>query len=239
MAPRMGLVMESFPQNFRALVVGGSGAIGAAFVSRLQSNPRCAGVVSLHRQSLPLINFDKEETIAAAAEALAGNTSFDLIINAAGLLHSPNFMPEKRISDLNYDQMLETFRINAFAPALILRHFWKLLGSERAVIAVLSAKVGSIEDNHLGGWYSYRASKAALNMFLKTASIEIKRTKPNAIVVALHPGTVTSRLSEPFQGAKVGRSPNDAAIDMLNIIDKLLPSDTGQFYAYNGERLPW
>ena len=231
--------MRSFPENFRALIIGASGAIGAAFMSRLQANPKCAAVVGLHRQSLPLIDFDREETIAAAAETLSRHAPFDLIINAAGLLHSPDFMPEKRFSDLNYAQMLATFRVNAFGPALVFRHFWKLLGDDRAVFAVLSAKVGSIADNRLGGWYSYRASKAALNMFLKTASIEIKRTKPSAVLAALHPGTVTSRLSRPFHGAEVGRTPHDAAADMLDVIDSLTPPCTGQFYSYTGARLPW
>ena len=231
--------MKSFPQDFRALVIGASGAIGAAFVARLQANPKCAAVVGLHRQSLPLIDFEREETIAAAAEALSREAPFDLIINAAGLLHSHRFMPEKRFSDLNYAQMLETFRVNAFGPALIFSHFWKLIGDDRAVIAFLSAKVGSIADNRSGGWYSYRASKAALNMFIKTASIEIKRTKPNAVLAALHPGTVTSRLSKPFRGAELGRAPNDAAADMLDVIDSLTPPCSGQFYSYSGETLPW
>jgi len=121
----------------------------------------------------------------------------------------------------------------------VLRHFAKLLDTERGVMAVVSAKVGSIEDNRLGGWYSYRASKAALNMFLKTAAIEVKRTNPNALLVALHPGTVNSPLSQPFRGAKIGRSAVDAANDMLNVIDGLTAAETGRFYAYNGEQLPW
>ena len=231
--------MSSFPQNFRALVIGASGAIGAAFVGRLQAHPKCAAAVGLHRQSLPPLDFDKEETIAAAAATLSREAPFDLIINAAGLLHSQRFMPEKRFADLNYAQMLETFRVNAFGPALILSHFSKLIGDDRAVIAVLSAKVGSIADNRLGGWYSYRASKAALNMFVKTAAIELRRTKPNAILLALHPGTVASRLSQPFRGTEIGRTPHDAVADMLGVIDSVTPACSGQFFSYSGERLPW
>jgi len=231
--------MRSFPQDFRALVIGASGAIGAAFVGRLQANPNCAAVVGLHRQSLPPLDFDQEESIAAAAAALSREAPFDLIINAAGLLHSQRFMPEKKFADLNYAQMLETFRVNAFGPALILSHFSKLLSGDRAVIAVLSAKVGSIADNRLGGWYSYRASKAALNMFVKTAAIELRRTRPNAIVLALHPGTVASRLSQPFRGAEIGRAPRDAVADMLGVIDSATPACSGQFFSYSGERLPW
>ena len=231
--------MNSFPQGFRALVIGASGAIGAAFVRVLSANARCATVEALHRHSLPCIDFAREGSIAEAAAALAGRAPFHLIINAAGVLHSPQFMPEKKLDDLHYAQMFETFQVNAFGPAMVFRHFAKLLDAERAVMAVVSAKVGSIEDNRLGGWYSYRASKAALNMFLKTAAIEVKRTNPNALLVALHPGTVNSPLSQPFRSAQIGRSADDAAKDMLNAIDGLTAAETGRLYAYNGEELPW
>ncbi len=239
LAAGVDAALKSFPRGFRALVIGASGAIGAAFVRALQADPACAGVTGLHRGSELPIDFDREETVAAAAEALSRQPPFNLIINAAGVLHTPDFMPEKRFADLNTAQMLETFRVNTFGPALVLGHFTKLLASERAVLAVLSAKVGSIGDNRLGGWYSYRASKAALNMFLKTASVEAARTRPDAVLVALHPGTVDSRLSAPFRGAEIGRSPDDAAADLLGVIDSLKPADTGQFISYSGERLPW
>ena len=108
-----------------------------------------------------------------------------------------------------------------------------------SVLATLSAKVGSIEDNRLGGWYSYRASKAALNMLIKTASIEFARTKPNTALMALHPGTVNSRLSKPFKGEQIGRPPLDAANDMLNALLSLSKEDSGSFITYSGERLPW
>jgi len=235
----MGLTMNSFHPDFRALVIGASGAIGAAFVRVLSANARCVSVEVLHRNSQPCIDFAREGSIAEAAAALVGKAPFHLIINAAGVLHSPHFMPEKKLGDLHYAQMLETFQVNAFGPAMVIRHFAKLLDAERGVMAVVSAKVGSIEDNRLGGWYSYRASKAALNMLLKTAAIEVKRTNPNALLVALHPGTVSSPLSQPFRGAEIGRSADDAANDMLNVIDGLTAAETGRFYAYNGEELPW
>ncbi len=231
--------MNSLPANFRAIVIGASGAIGSAFVRVLSANARCASVDALHRQSQPGIDFAHEGSIAEAAAALAGRAPFHLIINAAGVLHTPHFMPEKKLADLHYAQMLETFQVNAFGPAMVIRHFAKLLDPERGVVAVVSAKVGSIEDNRLGGWYSYRASKAALNMFVKTAAIEVKRTNPNALLVALHPGTVNSPLSQPFRGAQSGRSADDAAKDMLTVIDGLTEAETGRFYAYNGEELPW
>lgn len=231
--------MTHLPAQFRALVIGASGAIGAAFVAQLEADPQCAGVTALHRQSLPAIDFDDEATIAAAAAALAQQAPFHLIINAAGTLHAPDFMPEKKLGDLNYAQMEQTFRTNAFGPALVLRHFSALLAREGSVMASLSAKVGSIEDNRLGGWYSYRASKAALNMFIKTAAIELKRTKPHAIVIALHPGTVSSKLSAPFRGAEIGRAADVAAAEMLAMIAQLTPDASGSFLSYSGEVLPW
>ena len=148
---------------------------------------------------------------------LGGSGKFHLIINAAGLLHNAEFMPEKKLADLSYAQLEATFRANTFGPALVLRHFSPLLDGQRGVLAVLSAKVGSIEDNRLGGWYSYRASKAALNMLLKTAAIEVRRSKPNAVLVSLHPGTVNTGLSKPFKGDQIGRAAMDAARDMLGV----------------------
>ena len=231
--------LDSFPHGFRALVIGATGAIGSAFVSQLKAHPKCGVVEALHRHSQPAIDFNQEASIASAAASLAGQGPFHLIINAAGVLHSLQFMPEKKLASLGYEQMMQTFRVNTFGPAMVLNHFSGLLDADRGVMAVLSAKVGSIEDNRLGGWYSYRASKAALNMFLKTAAIEIKRTRPNAVLVALHPGTVTSGLSKPFGGADIGQTPDAATGKMLNVIDQLTPEDSGRFYAYNGERLPW
>ena len=231
--------MQSFPTGFRALVIGASGSIGAAFHTLLLQEPRCAQVVGLHRQSQPPIDFDDEASIAAAAVQLAPSGKFHLIIAATGVLHTGQFSPEKRLADLSYTQMEQTFRTNTLGPAMVLRHFAPWLHAQRSVLAVLSAKVGSIEDNRLGGWYSYRASKAALNMLLKTAAIEVKRSNPNAVLVALHPGTVSSHLSKPFRGEEIGRSPIDAASDMLGVIDGLAVGDTGRFMAYNGQALPW
>ena len=231
--------MNTFPDGFRALIIGASGGIGAAFVDALTQNPRCGQVLGLHRHSDPAIDFDDEASVAAAAAELARQPKFHLIINATGVLHSPDAMPEKKLSDLNYAQLMDTFRINTFGPAMVLRHFTPLLDPERSAMALISAKVGSIEDNRLGGWYSYRASKAALNMLIKTAAIEVKRSKPQAVLVSLHPGTVNSKLSQPFRGAEIGRPAADAAQDMLRVINQLKPADTGSFYAYDGKPLPW
>ncbi|MEJ7687422.1 MAG: SDR family NAD(P)-dependent oxidoreductase [Variovorax sp.] len=231
--------MQSFPEGFRALVLGATGAIGAALVKQLQAEPRCAGVVGLGRHSTPAIDFDDEDSIGAAAAALQPQGPFHLIVNAAGMLHSPRFLPEKRLAQVGYAQLMETFRINTFGPALVLAQFAPLLDTQRCVLAMVSAKVGSIEDNRMGGWYSYRASKAALNMLVKCAAIELRRSNPRAVLAALHPGTVRSKLSAPFRGAEIGRSPHDAAADLLRVLDGLTPDDTGGFFAYTGDRLPW
>ncbi|MBA3057165.1 MAG: SDR family NAD(P)-dependent oxidoreductase [Gammaproteobacteria bacterium] len=238
-APAQAPDLTSFPSGFRALVIGASGSIGQAMVQHLANEPRCAAVLGLHRSSSPRIDFDDEASIASAAKAVQAGGKFHLIINAAGLLHSSAFMPEKKLGDLNYTQLEATFRTNTFGPALVLRHFAPLLAAERGVLALLSAKVGSIEDNRLGGWYSYRASKAALNMLLKTAAIEVKRSNPQAVLVSLHPGTVNTGLSKPFKGEQIGRAAPDAAADMLNALAQLTPADTGSFFSYTGERLHW
>ena len=231
--------MDSLPDQFHALVIGASGTIGAAFVDLLSASPRCASVRGLHRRSQPRLDFADETSVAEAAQSLANGPRFHLIINAAGVLHTDQFMPERRLADLTTLQMQATFEANTFGPALLLRHFVPLLDRERAIMAMLSAKVGSIGDNRLGGWYSYRASKAALNMLVKTAAIEVARTQQHCVLVALHPGTVNSRLSKPFRGESIGRAAHDAATDMLGVLDALTPADSGAFKSYNGEHLPW
>lgn len=232
-------MMDSLPDQFHALVIGASGTIGAAFVDLLGDSPQCACVTGLHRHAAVAIDFSDEASIAGAAAQLAAGPRYHLIINAAGLLHNAQFMPEKRLADLNYAQMEATFRANTFGPAMVMRHFAPLLDGERAIMAMLSAKVGSIADNRLGGWYSYRASKAALNMIVKTAAIEVARSQKNTVLVALHPGTVSSRLSRPFRGEAIGRPAHDAAADMLRVLDGLTPGDSGSFKSYNGADLPW
>lgn len=232
-------MMDSLPDQFHALVTGASGTLGAAFVDALRASPRCASVQGLHRHSSPRLDFGDENSVAEAARQLAAGPRLHLIINAAGVLHTQDFMPEKRLADLSMAQMQATFEANTFGPALLLRHFVPLMDSERAVLAMLSAKVGSIGDNRLGGWYSYRASKAALNMMVKTAAIEVARNRKGSVLVALHPGTVSSPLSRPFRGETIGRPAHDAAADMLRVLDALTPEQSGSFRSYNAEQLPW
>ena len=196
-------------------------------------------MTGLSRKSEPSLDFDDESSVQAAANVFAREQPFHLIVNATGILHTPDFMPEKRLDQITYAQLNTTFRINTFGPALVLAKFAPLLDRQRGVMAVLSAKVGSIEDNRLGGWASYRASKAALNMILKTAAIEVRRSNPQAVLLALHPGTVDSALSGPFRGATIGRPANDVALDLLQVLDNARSEDTGSFRSYQGEKLPW
>ena len=219
--------------------MGAGGALGAAFVQGLQADPRCASVLALNRHTEPAIDYEQEASVALAASRLHDQAPFHLIVVATGVLHTASVQPEKRLADLGYAGMEAIFRINTFGPAMVLRHFAPLLDRQRSVMAVLSAKVGSIGDNRLGGWYSYRASKAALNMMLKTAAIEMRRTHPGAVLAALHPGTVKSALSRPFRGDEIGREPGEAARAMLEALDALGPQDSGCFLAYDGQRLPW
>jgi len=232
-------LLKILPNPFRALIIGSSGTIGSAFIELLQSNPSCSEVVGIHRHAEYPIDYQDPKSIESCASSLSVQQPFQLIINTIGVLHSKDWMPEKKLDDLNAEQLMELLKINTIGPALTIRHFSKLLDRKHGIMVTLSAKVGSIEDNRLGGWYSYRASKAALNMLIKTASIELARTKPNVALIAMHPGTVNSRLSKPFRGEQIGRPPLDAVTDMFNVIENLTIEDSGSFLSYSGEKLPW
>ena len=231
--------MNTLPPAYQALVIGATGAIGSAFVAHLRADTRCGAVHALGRSSSPPLDLTQEDSVAAAAAGLRGLAPLHLVVVATGLLHSASARPEKRLADLSSATMEEVFRVNTFGPALVLRHFAPLLARERSLMALLSAKVGSIGDNRLGGWYSYRASKAALNMMVRTAAIEMRRTHPGAVLAAVHPGTVASALSRPFRGDEIGRAPALAAAQMLAALDALQAEDSGSFVAYDGQRLPW
>lgn len=231
--------MAALPDHYRVLVAGAGGAIGAAFVERLRSDARCGAVHLLGRHTDPPLDYGSEDSVATAADALRAFAPFHRVIVATGVLSTVVAQPEKRLADLRLSAMEEVFRINTFGPGLMLRHFAPLLDRQCSVMALLSARVGSIGDNRLGGWYSYRASKAALNMMVRTAAIEIRRTHPGAVIVALHPGTVKSALSRPFRGDEIGRDPAQAAADMLTVLEALGPDDSGSFVAYDGQRIPW
>jgi len=231
--------MSLLPKPFSALVIGSSGTIGSHFVKLLEGHRSCSRVIGIHRNSDHAIDYSRPETIEVSASSLAELGPFQLIINTIGVLHSEQWMPEKKLDDLNQDQLSKMFNTNTIGPALTIKYFSKLLDPKHSVMATLSAKVGSIEDNRLGGWYSYRASKAALNMIIKTASIEFARTKPNIALIALHPGTVNSGLSQPFRGQQIGKDPLEAVNDMFNVLANVEREDSGSFLTYSGEKLPW
>ena len=231
-----------WPTGGLALVIGASGGIGAALLAQLQQDEKFERVLGLSRRSQPALDLLDEASIAQSAAHVAGlGLPLRLLIDATGLLHGQGLQPEKTWQQLDPVQMAQAFAINAIGPALLMKHFLPLLPREgRAVFATLSAKVGSISDNHLGGWYSYRASKAALNQLVRTAAIELRRRQPQALCVALHPGTVATTLSAPF--AKTGlqvQAPDPAAARLLGVIDGLQAADSGGFFNHDGSVLPW
>jgi NAD(P)-dependent dehydrogenase (short-subunit alcohol dehydrogenase family) len=230
---------SSFPTGGHAAIFGASGGIGAAMVEAANGLGKFAMVSGFAR---PEFEITDETSIAAAAQAIAETElPLRLVFVATGYLHGAQGMPEKGIKQLDPAYMAHNFQINAIGPALVMKHFLPLMAREgKAMFAVVSAKVASIGDNQLGGWHSYRASKTALNMYLKNAAIEMARTRPELVLASLHPGTVETKLSAPF--AKAGldvRPANVAVTDMIRVMDGLSASDTGGFFNPYGQRLPW
>ncbi len=231
--------MLSLPEGYRAVVIGASGAIGSALLHQLQHDPRCAAVIGVSRQSSPGLDLLSEASIAACAQALAGQGPFHLVVDATGALTVHGRGPEKRLDELDATHLLDALQLNAVGPGLLLKHLAPLLASgQRVIWGKLSARVGSIEDNHKGGWYGYRAAKAALNMLLQTAAIELARRRPLAVVAALQPGTVQSALSQPFVGNDALR-PEESAQRLLAVLDALQPTGRAQFVDHQGQSIPW
>ncbi|MDZ7600665.1 MAG: SDR family oxidoreductase [Hoeflea sp.] len=234
--------MDSLTRGGLALVVGATGGIGEAVVEALKQSGAFARVTGLSRVSEPDIDLLDEQTIIRAAAAMGeSGLELRLVFDATGFLHGCGFKPEKTLAAITPAHMAHSFAINAIGPALLMKHFLPLLAKDgKTVFATLSAKVGSIGDNALGGWYSYRASKAALNQLVHSAAIELARRRPDAVCVALHPGTVDTGLSSGFakNGLKV-RTAADAAPLLLGVLDRLGPAQTGGFFDYNGDALPW
>ena len=231
--------MLSLPEGYRAVVIGASGAIGQALLQQLQHDPRCAAVIGVSRQSSPGLDLLSEASIAACAQALAGQGPFHLVVDATGALTVHGRGPEKRLDELDATHLLDALQLNAVGPGLLLKHLAPLLASgQRVIWGKLSARVGSIEDNHKGGWYGYRAAKAALNMLLQTAAIELARRRPMALVAALQPGTVQSALSQPFVGNDALR-PEESAQRLLAVLDALQPTGRAQFVDHQGQSIPW
>lgn len=224
-----------------AVVFGAGGGIGSALLERLKQSSIHADVLGFGRGTSPAIDFRNEDSIAAAAETVAAAGDINLVINAAGFLHDDLYGPEKSWRDLDPDALAHSFAINAIGPALLMKHLLpRLPRDDRSIFATLSARVGRIGDNRLGGWYGYRASKAALNQIVRTAAIELGRRRKNAICVALHPGTVATPLSAPFTKSGLDiQSPDIAAARLLSVVDGLSPADSGGFFDQNGKPVPW
>ena len=231
--------MHSLRDGYQALVIGASGAIGSAWLQALQADPRCARVVGVSRHSEPGLNLEDEASIAACAGALFSQGPFHLVLDATGALTIDGRGPEKRLDELNPQALARAMQVNAIGPALLLKHLAPLMATgERVVWAKLSARVGSIEDNRKGGWYGYRASKAALNQLLQTAAIEIARRRPEAVIAALQPGTVRSALSRPFVGEQA-MAPAESAQRLLAVIDALPATGRAHFVDHQGQTIPW
>ncbi len=232
-----------------AVVIGGTGGIGAALVGGLRAQG--FEVMALGRRTQPALDYATESTVAICAQHVAdhlAHTGLPLqrLVVATGFLHGDTVSgqraePERSWQHLSADGLQHNFLINAIGPALVMRHFLPLLPKQgRCVAAFLSARVGSIGDNALGGWYAYRASKAALNQLVHTSAIELARRNKDALCVALHPGTVDTGLSQPFakKGLQV-RPPAEAAAQLLAVIDALPPGSSGQFFDHQGLTVPW
>ena len=246
--------LGSFGSDINAVVVGATGRIGSAFVEALMGVETVSRVLALSRTDPHLdtnqaiwipIDIEEEASVRAAAETARRVVGeLHLVIVASGVLHEgEGLQPEKTWRALSAESLDRAFRINTVGPTLVAKHFLPLLARERkSAFAALSARVGSISDNRLGGWHSYRASKAALNMLLRTMSIELTRINPNALCIALHPGTVDSRLSKPFQAnVPEGKlfSPQRAASQLLTVVNGLTPEQSGRMFAWDAAEIPF
>lgn len=231
-------------QKQKIAIFGANGSIGQALCAHYQKQSDVYAFTrndfDIDESGLVKILLDdfNEDSVFQAANKF-DNDFFDKIIVSIGILHNESFMPEKRIEEVSSDQFLETVRINTLIPTLIARSFYKKLKkNDKSTLAFLSARVGSITDNRSGGWYSYRASKAALNMVIKNLSIELRRYNKELVVIGLHPGTVDSRLSQPFQknleDSKIF-SADFSVLKLSSVIDSLDIDDSGKCIAWDGE----
>ncbi len=255
--------MTSLRASRNVLVQGSSRGLGLALAQALVARPdvglvfatcrdpgRSPGLEALRREHpdrvlVRPLDVRCEKSIGAAAEGLGEDCDrLHLLLNCSGILHDDSGLhPEKKLEQVQPENLVRAFEVNAFGPLLVAKHFLRFLRhDEPAVLANVSARVGSIGDNRSGGWYGYRASKAAQNMFTRTLAVELRRRAPNVACVALHPGTVDTDLSRPFQrSVPKGKlfSPEQAARQLLAVIDAVRPEQTGSFLAFDGSRIPW
>ena len=261
--------MLGFDHPVHAVVCGATGGLGLAFVDQLlqQSSAGGAGgrpllsLFALARNAttseglsqraaadarLRTVDVDltDEARVEAAVARIAERTdTVHLVINCVGVLHGDTLTPEKRLTELSASALAHSYAVNAIGPVMLIKHVAPLLPTRsRSLVASLSARVGSIADNRLGGWYSYRAAKAAQNMLLRTAAIELRRRHPACVCVALHPGTVDTALSAPFQSNVPKErlfSTGRAAAQLLHVLGGLGPEESGGFFAWDGEPIPW
>ncbi len=240
-----------------ALVIGGREGIGGAIVQALLAHHSTASVTvtsrdtkwvgessSDSREYRRLLDVTKTDDIIRIADELSHRQAgLNVILNCTGVLHADGFGPERSWRHLDMQTMQQVFEVNTFGVALTVRYLLPLLPRDRrSIFASISARVGSIGDNRLGGWYSYRASKAAQNMVIRTGAIEAKRARPNLVCVTLHPGTVRTALSDPFTKRKAAQdifSPEQAGRHLLTVLSGLSVKDSGYHFAWDGERIPW
>lgn len=244
-------LLSSFHNPANVVLVGATGGIGGGFLQHLIADDNVGNIVACSRSPLGnadskviarTIDYSDEKTIEDAAKMASRFGDVDLVIVATGILHDVDLAPEKAIRELTPAMMQKNFVINTIGPALVAKHFLPLMRKdEKSVFAALSARVGSISDNGLGGWYSYRASKSALNMMLKSASIEHARRRPESVIIGLHPGTVDTALSKPYQGNVAEAKLFDAGhstSQMLEVINSVGPKSSGKVFAYDGSEVP-
>lgn len=245
-------MMHSLRDGYSAAVIGASGGIGGALTQLLADDPRCGRLWALSRRPGAMIDGGRatgltcdileETSLAGAAATIGAAGGLDLMIVATGVLQTEALSPEKSWRALSAQALVEAFTVNAVGPALAAKHFLPLLPrQDRAVFAALSARVGSISDNQLGGWYGYRASKAALNMLIRNLALEAARTRPQALCLALHPGTVETGLSQPFRSGVRHPvfTPAQAAAQLLAVINAASPAQSGRLLGWDGAVIPF
>lgn len=219
----------------KALILGASGGIGSALVEALRGSGWSVTGLSRSVDGLDITDETSVDRILGAVDG-----TFDLMFVATGALEIAGQGPEKSLREISAQAMQAQFALNCMGPALVLRHAARLLPRDRECrIAALSARVGSIGDNRLGGWYSYRAAKAALNQIMHGAAIELKRTHKQSICVAVHPGTVATSLTSKYASGRKTVTPPEAAGNLLRVLDGLTPDETGLFFDWSGARVEW